>query len=110
MLFTDDSYIFCKASSQEAHHVANLLHLFEQASGQKVNYDKSSIFYSHNSDTQVGDIISGDLGIHEADDNNMYLGLPNILGRNKTVILGYLKDRIHHRVQSWEGKFLSRAG
>ncbi|XP_062089022.1 uncharacterized protein LOC133795584 [Humulus lupulus] len=110
MFFADDSYIFCKASTVEAHHVLQLLGVFEKASGQKINYDKSSIFYSRNTSIQVRDTICGDMGIHEADDNSTYLGLPNILGRNKSVILGYLKDRIRIRIQNWESRFLSKAG
>ena len=45
MFFADDSYIFCKARPEEASHVLDLLHVFEQASGQKVNFEKSSIFF-----------------------------------------------------------------
>ena len=85
--FADDSYSFCKANSKEANHVLDLLHIFDQASGQKINYEKSSIFFSRNTETSTRDIICGDLGIHEAGDNNTYLGLPNILGQKKAMIL-----------------------
>ncbi|XP_062100071.1 uncharacterized protein LOC133805941 [Humulus lupulus] len=110
MLFADDSYIFCKATSENAAHVSHLLTIFEGTSGQKVNYEKSSVFFSRNIEVSMRDTICGDLGIHEADENSTYLGLPNILGRRKSVILGYLKDRILQRIQGWEGRFLSRAG
>ena len=33
IFFADDSYIFSKASSEDAHHVCELLRIFEQASG-----------------------------------------------------------------------------
>ncbi|KAM6568955.1 hypothetical protein CsatB_016940 [Cannabis sativa] len=46
----------------------------------------------------------------EATDGSLYLGLPNIIGRKKTVILGFLKNKIINRLNSWNGKFLSRAG
>ena len=64
----------------EASYVMQLLGLFEKASGQQINYDKSSIFCSCNTDTQTRDTIFGDMGIHEADKDSKYLGLPNILG------------------------------
>lgn len=35
MLFADDSYIFCKANTEEAEKVVNLLGMFEKASGAK---------------------------------------------------------------------------
>lgn len=48
MLFADDSYIFCKASQESADNVLTLLEIFEKASGQKLNVDKSSVFFSSN--------------------------------------------------------------
>ncbi|KAM6550917.1 hypothetical protein CsatB_000725 [Cannabis sativa] len=32
------------------------------------------------------------------------------MGRNKDAILGFLKDKMQKRIQSWEGRFLSIAG
>lgn len=49
------------------------------------------------------------LNFHEANNNTHYLGLPNILGRKKSVILGYLKDRLQSRVQGWDKKYLSKS-
>lgn len=48
MLFADDSYLFCRADVGEADKVLELLHLYEKASGQKVNMNKSSVFFSTN--------------------------------------------------------------
>lgn len=47
--------------------------------------------------------------MHEADSNSLYLGLPSTMGRNKSVLLGYLKDKMNRSLLSCEGKFLSRA-
>lgn len=44
MFFVDDSYIFGRATPQEADNLLNLLETYEKASGQKVNIEKSSIF------------------------------------------------------------------
>ncbi|KAL8148706.1 hypothetical protein AgCh_005895 [Apium graveolens] len=48
MLFADDSYLYCKANETEADHVLTLLQNFERASGQKVNLNKSVVFFSSN--------------------------------------------------------------
>lgn len=48
MLFADDSYFYCKATEEEVLRVSELLQKFEQASGQKVNLQKSSAFFSSN--------------------------------------------------------------
>ena len=44
MFFADDSYIFCKATKEDAEHVTNILSTCETASGQKLNVEKSSVF------------------------------------------------------------------
>ncbi|XP_062112653.1 uncharacterized protein LOC133823820 [Humulus lupulus] len=110
MFFADDSYIFCKANSEEANHVLSLLHTFELASGQKINYDKSSVFFSRNTLVADRDTICGEMGNHEADDQSTYLGLPNIMGRKKTVILGYLKERILSRIKVGRPNFYLEQG
>uniref|UniRef100_A0A803QJP2 Reverse transcriptase domain-containing protein n=1 Tax=Cannabis sativa TaxID=3483 RepID=A0A803QJP2_CANSA len=45
----------------------------------------------------------------KASEHDTYLGLPNTLGHSKSVIMGFLKDRIWKRVQDWDGKLLSYA-
>lgn len=50
------------------------------------------------------------LGFLEADENTQYLGLPNCMNRNKNAILGYLKDRVRNKIQSWDGSLLNKGG
>ena len=50
------------------------------------------------------------LGVDVTDANSYYLGLPSVLGRSKRVIFGFLKDRLHKRLSSWQSKLLLRAG
>lgn len=47
---------------------------------------------------------------HEANENSKYLGLPSIIGRKKTAIMGYLKERLQERIQGWDKKLLSKGG
>lgn len=70
-----------------------LLALYEQASGQRVNRGKSTVFFSANVIQYNKDLICHELQIAEADNNSKYLGLTSIFGRNKMVIFGYLKTR-----------------
>ena len=48
LFFADDSLLFCKASRQECQKLTEILELYEVASGQKINADKSLVFFSHN--------------------------------------------------------------
>lgn len=110
MLFADDSYIYCKADVGEANKIRELLQEYEQASGQKVNIDKSSVFFSSNVISYNKVLVCQALQMLEADNRSKYLGLPNTMGRNKSVILGFLKDKVHARIKTWDGKYISRAG
>ncbi|XP_060972193.1 uncharacterized protein LOC133038153 [Cannabis sativa] len=110
MLFADDSYVFCRANENDSTKVLTLLKDFERASGQMVNFSKSSVFFSANIHTIVRMQICQRMGIVEADDSSLYLGLPCIISRNKKAVFGFLKDKMCKRIQSWEGKFLSKAG
>ena len=46
----------------------------------------------------------------EANDQSLYLGLPNTIGRNKSSIFGFLKDKMQNRIQGWDKKLLSKGG
>lgn len=108
MLFADDSYLYCKADSNEASRVIELLGSYEKASGQRINRGKSTVFYSANVMQYNKDSLYQILQIPEADVNARYLGLLNIFGRNKAVIFSYLKDRVTTCIQKWNEKCISR--
>jgi hypothetical protein len=48
LFFADDSLIFCRANFSEWNTVQSLLQVYEKASGQKLNVEKTSIFFSKN--------------------------------------------------------------
>lgn len=110
MLFANDSYLFCKAESNEAANVLELLQVYERASGQQVNMEKSSIFYSSNvleyNKVPIGQVLS----MPEATEHSTYLGLPNVIGKNKSALLGCLKDKVNTKIRSWDESFISRSG
>ncbi|XP_060969468.1 uncharacterized protein LOC133036755 [Cannabis sativa] len=110
MLFANDSYVFCKANDNEAQNVLRLLQQHESASGQQVNFAKSSVFFSKNVASAVRDRLCGLMQLNAASDDSFYLGLPCFMGKNKNAILGFLKDKMKKKIFSWETKFLSKAG
>ncbi|XP_074347539.1 uncharacterized protein LOC141686400 [Apium graveolens] len=110
MIFADDSYFYCKAGTAEARKVMELLDVYEQASGQKVNKGKSSIFFSTNVIQYNKEEVCFLMQIPEANEHSSYLGLPNLLGRNKSALLGYLKERVTARIKTWDSKCISRGG
>ncbi|XP_060969491.1 uncharacterized protein LOC133036775 [Cannabis sativa] len=110
MFFTDNSYLFCQSTTSVAGNVSNLLNQFETTSGQKVNFSKSTVFFSPNTCLATSVQIFDILHMPEASDRSLYLGLPNIIRRNKNVVLGFLKTKVIARINSWDGRLLSRAG
>lgn len=48
LLFTDDSFLFFQATEEETFVVKFLLDLYEQLSGQSINFAKSGIFFRVN--------------------------------------------------------------
>ncbi|XP_060964627.1 uncharacterized protein LOC133033648 [Cannabis sativa] len=110
LLFADDSFLYCKATEREVSNVQRMLEVFANASGQRVNFEKSSVFFSTNTTTQMRQIICNRLSIREAEERSKYLGLPSSIGRNKMAAFSYVVDKVQKRIQTWDNKFLSRAG
>jgi hypothetical protein len=46
LLFSEDSLLFVKASTEGAKEVAHVLDTYCQASGQRINFDKSGVYFS----------------------------------------------------------------
>lgn len=59
---------------------------------QKVNLNKSFVFYSKNTNVDVREQVS--LNIEQADANSTYLGLRSTIGGNKSDILDFLKQKM----------------
>ncbi|XP_019178142.1 PREDICTED: uncharacterized protein LOC109173362 [Ipomoea nil] len=110
LFFADDSLLFFRATNGEAQSVKKCLDRYSVASGQLVNYDKSSIIFSSNTGTEVRIVVSECLGVRETVDFGKYLGLPSVLGRNKTATFRYIEDKVRERLGSWQHRLLSKAG
>ena len=48
LFFTDDFLIFYKANADEASQLKRILEAYKQVSGQLINVEKSSLFFSRN--------------------------------------------------------------
>jgi len=79
-------------------------------SGQKVNKEKSSIFFSKNTKHEVRDAILQEVNIGEVSHFEKYLGLPALIGRSKKSSFSFIKGRIWTKLNGWKEKFLSHAG
>ena len=106
LFFADDSILFCKASLEECHLLRSTLMEYEEASGQKVNTDKSSIFFSPNTALATRDEIFNILGPMQNSRHTKYLGLPSLIGKSKKQVFEILKERVGQKLVGWKGIFL----
>ena len=90
--------------------INEVLQTYANASGQCINMEKSSVYFSSNTqEGQKAEIVSM-LGVKVVDRFELYLGLPTMVGREKYQTFSYLKDRVWKKLQGWKGMMLSRAG
>ncbi|KAA3462609.1 reverse transcriptase [Gossypium australe] len=104
LLFADECILFAEATERGAMSLKQILMEYGANSGQCVNYDKSSVFFSTN--TQVRER----LVVRRSNDIERYLGLPSMVGRRKHSSFQNLKDRFKQRIDSWSIRFLSQGG
>lgn len=67
LFFADDSLLFAKADVDECSRVADIISLYERASGQKVNMDKSDVAFSKSVPAAKRWEIITELGVNEVD-------------------------------------------
>jgi len=110
LLFTDDSLILIRVTEGDSKQLQNTLRLYEQCSGQMINKAKSVVLFSKNTKQQQRRVVCENVQVLKETMSERYLGLPIHVGKSKSGVFAYLKDRIWKRIQGWNEKFLSWAG
>jgi hypothetical protein len=109
LFFAGDSLLFCRASIVEWARLQAVLEGYEKASGQKLNREKTSIFFSRNTKVEAKSLILLAAGVNSTTRYKNYLGLPALVGRSKASSFTALKGKIWERMNGWKEKFLSQA-
>lgn len=94
LLFADDCVLFAEATSKGANTLQQIQNEYEVCSGQCINYEKSSVFFSKNTLACDRNIVSGLLGIRPSNETEKYLGLLSVVERNKKLVFQIIKDRM----------------
>ncbi|KAA3481168.1 reverse transcriptase [Gossypium australe] len=110
LFFADDCILFGDASLEGANVVHEVIKEYERTTGQRVNYDKSLIYFGANVSVQVREEITGMLGVRLASNPEKYLGLPMMVGRRKTWAFNSFIDRFRKRIEGWSLRYLSMGG
>nr|KYP39528.1 Putative ribonuclease H protein At1g65750 family [Cajanus cajan] len=110
LAFADDLVLFAEASLEQAEIIQSCLNAFYASSGQKINIEKTCVFFSKNVDFSVKTSISSALGFQQIDDLGKYLGIPTHHSRVSRASYQGIIDRLHQRMSGWKARNLSFAG
>lgn len=110
LFFADDSLLFCKANFSEWGNLNHILHKYELGSGQKLNFEKTSIFFSKNTRMEFRQFLRDSARIQATASYENYLGLPALIGRSKSKTFAKIESRVRMKLDGWKEKFLSQAG
>jgi hypothetical protein len=83
---------------------------YEVASGQQLNLNKTSIFFSRNTSEERKLEITTLSGLQATQMYDTYLGLPVLVGKSRFQAFQVIKDRVWKRLNNWKLKFLLQAG
>ena len=103
LMFADDSLLFCQATLSEVSVITEILQVYAGASGQSINLEKSSLYFSGNTPLEQKQAIGSTLGVKEVVRFESYLGLPTLIGRGKYQTFSYIKDRVWKKIARVEG-------
>ena len=110
LLFADDCIVFGKASKEEGFRLLKILEVYEKESGQKLNREKTSLFFSKNTSVEVKEEVKDMFGAQVIHQHERYLGLPTLVGRGKKKAFHHILDHVGRKIAGWKGKLLSTAG
>ena len=94
LLFVDDNIVFCKASEEECDRLIKVLEEYEGDSGQKLNKEKTSLFFSKNTPREIKEYVQRRFGAQIIHHHEKYLGLPPLIGRGKCKAFNRIKDQV----------------
>ena len=84
----------CRSAIHECQKILEILDIYGKCSGQQINRNKTTIFFSKSTDEDTRDHIKLALGMEEIRQYEKYLGLPSFVGKNKKASFNYIKERV----------------
>ena len=108
-LFTDDSFIFLEVKKEECEALKEVLDLYEAASGQMVNLEKSEACFGKDVEASVQTCVADFLNIKVLECHEKYIGLRTFAGRCKTDVFKFIKNRVWDELKVWNMSIFSAA-
>ena len=87
-----------------------MLEDYERNLGQKVNKEKTALYFSKDTSKEVQNQVKQKFRAKIVKQYEKYLGLPPLVGRGKRKAFSQIKDRVRRKIAGWKGKLLSNIG
>ena len=110
LLFADDSIFFTRADDTCVNALKSVLQIYSQGSGQKINLQKSSLYFGSHCPTEIKQKVMDSLNVHNESIHSSYLGMPTYVGQSKMNAFNFITEKVWKRVQGWSDRPLSRDG
>ena len=91
LFFADDCLIFCRSTFEECNKIQELLAIYEIASGQMINKEKTTLFFSRNTDEATQEALKVALSVPVIRHYEKYLGLPSFVGQDRNACFTQIK-------------------
>lgn len=83
---------------------------YEGDSGQRLNKEKTSLFFRKNTNREVQDQVKCLFEAQIIRHHEKYLKLPPLVGKGKRKVANCIKDLVGRKIAGWKDKLLSNAG
>ncbi|XP_031126953.1 uncharacterized protein LOC116029190 [Ipomoea triloba] len=110
LFFADDLMLFSEATEHQANKMMECLRRLSKDSGLKVNFTKSQIFCSPNTNASTKHRIADCMGIPLSPHLDSYLGIPILNKMVSKQTFNYVIDKMRKKLAMWQADSLSMAG
>jgi hypothetical protein len=110
LLFADDSILFARSGVRSVDTLQRTLKTYCEGSSQKINLDKSSLFFGARCPTAVKDRVMQKLEVQSEALQETYLGVPTEVGRSHVCTFKFLINRMWQQMNGCSDRPLSRTG
>jgi hypothetical protein len=110
LLFADDSIFFARSDDRSVSTLKGALNLYCEASGQRINLQKSSLFFGNKCQDDVKQRVKVSLDVQNEILQDSYLGMPTEIARAASSSFKFLSDRVWRSVTCGTDRPMSRAG
>lgn len=101
-------FCFFKANRLEALAIKQILHKYELASGQLVNFQKSALAVSPGTKSEDVKEVKDVLQMLLVSCHVRYLGMPSMINRNRKHVFKNIKEKVEKKVARWQEKLFSK--